>query len=127
MNRLAADGGFSLLEVLVATLILALTFSAIFPIFGSAPQRIADTKALAFAARLAATQLEQEVLRTAWDQMPIQGGQDGWAWEISGQPFDGEPALDGAGYPLILTANAWKSDDPDRVLASLQRIVWVTE
>jgi len=127
MSRLVADNGFSLLEVLVATLILALTFSAVFPIFGSAPQRIADTKAIAFAARLATTQLEQEVLRTAWDQMPIQGGKDGWAWEISGQPYDEEQALDGGGYPLILTANVWKSEDPDRVLASLQRIVWVTE
>lgn len=127
MKTLTSDSGFSLLEVLVATLILALTFSAVFPIFGSAPQRIEDTRSLAFATSLAATHLEQQILRQAWDEMPVRGEQEGWAWEVSGEPYDEAPPADDSDYPFKITVKAWKLEDPDRVLASLQRVVWVTE
>lgn len=118
------EAGFSLLEVLVATMILALTFGAVYPIFGNAPQRLVDANENAIAFRLASSVMEREVLQDDWARLPLQGEQGNWSWSLVGAQPDGEPEAVN-NYPLELTVSVWETATPEREVVMLQRVVWV--
>lgn len=120
------DEGFSLLEVIVATLVLSLTFGVVLPIMGEAPGRLVESRDLASAMRVASTVMERSILLADYDVLPRTGEQGDWSWELDGTPLD-EGALVDADFPLVLEARAWKAGEPERVWVTLKRVVWVHE
>lgn len=125
MMMLRQDDGFTLLEVTVAMLILALSLSALLPILGSAPARLVEAKRAAYAFQLASSQLEHYTLREDWEAFPVSGELDEWEWELTAQVVDEAQIIDAASYPLNLNARVWRADSPERTVALLDRIVWV--
>ena len=118
------DQGFTLLEVVTSVAILSLTFAVLLPMFGSAPRRMVQAADAAYAMQLANSNLELELLKQDWLNLPVSGSVDNWSWSVSGEPY-GEPVDGETGYPFLLTSNVWRADESEDLVASFERIVWV--
>lgn len=120
----AADEGFSLLEVIVATMILAMAFAVALPIFGEVPQRLQDTKQAAIKTRLATSVMEREIARADWASLPVTGEHEQWSWSLHGAA-PGVDLATATSYPLELRVSVWTTAEPDKNVLTLERIVWV--
>ena len=125
MNRQRSDAGFTLLEVMVAILILSMSLAVIFPMLGSGPGRLIDDKNSGLAMRIAESKLAETIVIANWDAMPIEDDDENWAWRMEAAPYDTPDPDAVSSYPMLVTAAAWSKDAPDTIRAQLQRIVWV--
>lgn len=124
MMQVRSDEGFTLLEVLVATAILAMAFGAIFPIFGSMPGRLQAIEHRAALVAFTTEKLEEELIRRDWVGMPFEREEDGWRWSVDGVPTEDADTSDPDGYPFELTVTA-RSTEWEAAPLTLSRILWV--
>lgn len=94
--------GFSILETLVAFVVLALALSALLPAQSRMTERSAESRTKWVAAELARSRLAAAGITT-----PLQPGsatgiwQDHWAWQITITPYQGLPAQEQRAGPLF--------------------------
>lgn len=125
MNAGRSDVGFSLLEVMVAVLILSMSLAVIFPMLGKGPGRLIDDKNAGLALRVAESKLAEAIVTADWEALPLEDDDETWAWRIEAAPYETADPDAVSSYPMLVTAAAWSKETPDTVRAELQRIVWV--
>lgn len=118
------NGGFTLIEVLVAFLILAFSLGALFSLFSGSLRSVRQGEDYAHATALARAQL----VRIDADGISGQGietgeTEDGYRWRIEFTPLP-EPSGDGAFEPLAVTVDvSWGAQDNRLLSLSTVRLV----
>ena len=82
------SAGFTLLEALIAIVILALSLSALLPLYGTGLRGVAHIDDHLRARLLAQSVMAEMSLRSAPATGPLQGRLDQFAWTLSVTPFD---------------------------------------
>ena len=122
--RKRADAGFTLVEVVVALAILALSLSVIFAAMSDGTRRVSQAEAAAKAGSLA-----QSVLARAGVELPLRDGRadgqfgDGFGWTLLIRRFGG--AADRTQWPLsayAVTAEVFWDDGSTRRSVAVRTI-----
>jgi len=105
MSRRHAQAGFSLLEILVAFSILALSLGVLLEIFSTALRGVALSEHYTQAALLAESRLADLGADIALESGSFSSGEEeGYRWEVSVSPYAGGDLEAGPGYlePLVV-------------------------
>jgi general secretion pathway protein I len=99
MSRRHAQAGFSLLEILVAFSILALSLGVLLEIFSTALRGVALSEHYTKAALLAESRLADLGADIALESGSFSSGEEeGYRWEVSVSPYAGGDLETGPGY-----------------------------
>ena len=82
-----SDKGFTLLEVVVAVMVLALALGAIYPMYASTPGRLKQAESRALAARVLESEITNQLLLEDWEALPKSGDHDQWQWTLEGTTY----------------------------------------
>lgn len=111
---LAGNRGFSLLEMLVALVILALSLGALYQAAGGATRIVAVDREYGYAIALAQS-LMAERTDTRLDQKVSQGrSEDGYRWEVVSQPLPAGETDQSVRLDEIVVMVSWGSGLSDR-------------
>lgn len=117
------DGGFTLLEVVIATAVLSLTLVAVLPMFGEVPARLKQTATASQALQIANSRLNLVILESDWNNLPLSGTVGSFRWSVTVERLE---IVEGdIGHPLKLTSSVTSVENEEIKLAQLDQIVWV--
>ncbi|UTW58736.1 type II secretion system protein [Kordiimonas sp. SCSIO 12603] len=128
MIQLTDDKGFSLLEMVVAILILSLSFAALYPAMARVPGRVFLLERRAESLHLAKSKLEEIISYGNWDIVRREGNENQLHWEAVVEEFANDDiATNDRGRFVVLNVRVVPMEDTNTELTSLQRLIWVSD
>jgi len=121
------EEGFTLLEVLVATAIMALAFGALFPIFSTSYERVAAIGARQEAMEVAFTALDIAMIEQDWLNLLKSGEEGNWNWKVESTSPTAEQLNSANGFTLVLTAVVSHKTHQRLPEVKLTKVVWVSK
>ena len=92
MKDIFDDRGFTLLEVLVAVMILSAAMAVLFPIIGASPGKNYVSAQHASGLAIAENKLREQLALQSWSDLDggatLEGDIDEWHWELTGREYD---------------------------------------
>ncbi|MCJ9430038.1 type II secretion system protein [Kordiimonas marina] len=122
----SGEAGFTLLEVVIATAIMALAFGTLYPIFASIPSHLARSQDREAIVAYGESVMQQQILLHNWSALPASGTEGEWQWEASEVPLTGLPKESIPGRPLHLRVTVTDTKHKNASV-SLDQILWVQE